>query len=227
VKCNSLLITLPGAPDSWKAATTKTAKGEPAFPQVDNPGGWSEFTFCPTFATTKKGDMYEGHTLPTGAHPVPVESDGGGRTMGGRKFNYNEWKGSNVENMFHSDSTQDGDQLPDSRKGKLDGKLLSTMGLTQDRMNMVDALFFLQLLLPICDPKKSGIANDPRKPFYSDVEIFSQKYAHDLGLVSAYGHNFKSLNLDELVHFDGVLVRDGVRGGSNGAVYRRWEPGAD
>ena len=88
-------------------------------------------------------------------------------------------------------------------------------------------LYFFQLLLPICDPKKSGIANDPRKPFYSDVEIFSQKYAHDLGLVGAYGHAFKPLNLDELVHFDGVLVRNGVRGGSNGAVHRRWEQGAD
>ena len=57
VKRNSPLITLPGAPDSWKAATTKTAKDEPAFPQVDNPDGWSEFTFHPTFATTKKGGM--------------------------------------------------------------------------------------------------------------------------------------------------------------------------
>jgi hypothetical protein len=34
--------------------------------------------------------------------------------------------------------------------------------------------------------------------------------------------------LDELVHFDGVVVRDGVRGGSNGALYRqRWTEGAD
>jgi hypothetical protein len=156
---------------------------------------------------------------------VPAELDGGGRTMGGWKFNYNGLKGSNgEENMFRSD-TQDGDQLPYSRKGKLNGELLSTMGLKHYRMKMVDALFFFQFLLPICDPKKSRIATYLRKPFYLDVEILSQKYAHNLGLVGAYGHDLKPLNLDELVHFDGVLVRDGVRGGSNGAVHRRWELG--
>jgi hypothetical protein len=45
--------------------------------------------------------------------------------------------------------------------------------------------------------------------------------------VGAYRHNFKPLNLDELIHFDGVLVHDGVRGGSNGAVHQRRELGAD
>jgi hypothetical protein len=41
----------------------KTAKGEATFPQVDNPGGWSEFTFRPTFVTAKKGGMYKGRAL--------------------------------------------------------------------------------------------------------------------------------------------------------------------
>jgi hypothetical protein len=39
---------------------------------------------------------------------------------------------------------------------------------------------------------------------------------------------FEAIDLSELVHFDGVVVRNGVRGGSNGAlVYRRWMGGAD
>lgn len=79
--------------------------------------------------------------------------------MGGWQYNCNGWKASNGEQMFWND-TQDGNQLPDSQKGTLDGELLSTMGLRLYRMNMVDALFFYQILLPICDPKKSGIAKD-------------------------------------------------------------------
>jgi hypothetical protein len=79
----------------------------------------------------------------------------------------------------------------------------------------------------MCSTEKSGIPNDPRKSFYSKVEVYSQKYALDIGLGGSYGHVFKPLTLDELVRFDGVIVRDGVRGGSNGAVHRRWELGAD
>jgi hypothetical protein len=79
----------------------------------------------------------------------------------------------------------------------------------------------------MCSTEKSGIPNDPRKSFYSKVEVYSQKYALDIGLGGSYGHVFKPLTLDELVRFDGVIVRDGVRGGSNGAVHRRWELGAE
>ena len=91
-------------------------------------------------------------------------------------------------------------------------------------MRSDDALFFHQLLFPMCDPQRSGIRGDPRAPFYSIVEKFCNKYCADLGLGGAYGHSFKQVKLDELVHFDGVVIRDGVRGGSNGAIYRRWIP---
>jgi hypothetical protein len=37
--------------------------------------------------------------------------------------------------------------------------------LTKERMQKGDALFFYQLLLPICDPSRSGVQDDPRKPF--------------------------------------------------------------
>lgn len=90
-------------------------------------------------------------------------------------------------------------------------------------MKDCDALFFYQLLLPICDPKKSGIPGDPRKPFYSEVCKFSNTYACEQGLFSGqYGHAFKQVRFDELVHFDGTVVRDGALGGSSGALYRRW-----
>jgi hypothetical protein len=33
----------------------------------------------------------------------------------------------------------------------------------------------------------------------------------------------KTVDLEEVVHFDGVVVRDGVRGGSGGSLHRRWD----
>ena len=79
----------------------------------------------------------------------------------------------------------------------------------------------------MCNPSRSGILYDPRLPFYSEVEKFLQLYAIQIDLGGAYGHSFKNLKIDELVHFDGVVVRDGVRGGSNGGIHRRWMYGAD
>ena len=38
-----------------------------------------------------------------------------------------------------------------------------------------------------------------------------------------YGHKIQEVQLPEYVHFDGCLVRDGVRGGGDGAIYRRWQ----
>ena len=52
--------------------------------------------------------------------------------------------------------------IPDSRKGKLDAGLLATMGLTHSRIIDIDALFFYQLLLPLCNPARSGILHDLR-----------------------------------------------------------------
>ena len=47
--------------------------------------------------------------------------------------------------------------FPEARKGGLDGDLLLKMGLTTARMIEGEALFFYQLLLPICNPKRLGI----------------------------------------------------------------------
>ena len=99
--------------------------------------------------------------------------------------------------------------------------MLSKLGLTKVRMQKEDAFFFLQLLLPVCDPKRSGIEDDPRVPFYTKGEGWSQKYANSIGLGGSYGHEFKPIMVPELMHFDSGLVRDGVYGGSNGALHHR------
>jgi hypothetical protein len=44
-----------------------------------------------------------------------------------------------------------------------------------------------------------------------------------LGLGGSYGHKFKQVLVPELVHFDAALVRDGIHGGSNGALYHHWQ----
>ena len=86
-----------------------------------------------------------------------------------------------------------------------------------------DCLFFYQLLLPFCDTRKSGVDNDPRMSYYSEVESWSNAYALQLGLGGSYGHNFSNVMIQELVNFDAILVKDGVKGGSDGAIYRRWQ----
>jgi hypothetical protein len=58
------------------------------------------------------------------------------------------------------------------------------------------------------------------------VERWTQKYATSIGLGSSYGHSFKEeVMLEELLHFDSVVIRDGVHGGTDGAIYRRWREG--
>ena len=207
-------LNIPSIPENWVPATQKVEKGEPTFDEIDNPGQWCNFTFRPEFGAN--GGAYTKHTLPTGATPVP-EVDGK-RCRGPWEFHYQGYKS---EGSFRDGSTRD-NLFPSTRKGQLDAELLKTMGLTKERMTTGDALFFHQLLLPICDPKRSGIKEDNRKPFYSEVERLSNIYAFSIGLGGSYGHAFKTITLDELVRFDGVVVRDGVRGGSNGALYRRW-----
>jgi hypothetical protein len=125
-----------------------------------------------------------------------------------------------------NDKSQSGETdttpFPENRKGRLDYKLLKRMKLTKKRIVEGDALFFFQLLLPIGDPKKPGIENDRCLPYYSKVECWTEKYATSIGLGGSYGHSFKEVMLEELLHFDSVV---GVHGGRDGAIYRRWREG--
>ena len=211
-------IKITTAPPDFKPKARNESKGEPSFSDIDNPGNWSEYTFRPDFAKKDKGGNYIGHSLPTGAVPVPVKD--GKREAAGWEFHYKGWKGDST--AFRSGASPE-NLFPKSRQGCLDAELLKKMGLTQARMANEDAQFFLQLLLPMCDPTKSGIDGDPRRPYYTKVEGWTQKYATGIGLGGSYGHEFKQVLAQELVHFDAALIRDGVHGGSDGALYRRWQ----
>ena len=158
------------APDNWSPPTkpdtyhhvAKPERGEPQFCDLDNPGGWDDFSYQPKYDTREKGSKYLGHYLPTGATVVP-KTPAGKRFIDGYEFFYNGWKGdterrngATVENLF-----------PPERKGMLDADKLKLHGLTKDKMcndmNLPDAAFFYQLLLPFCDPEKLGIPDDKRK----------------------------------------------------------------
>ena len=63
--------------------------------------------------------------------------------------------------------------------------------------------------------------------YYTEVSKFTNVYAYLNGQGSDYGHVWKKILAMELVRFDGVLFHDGSLGGSNGAIYRRWDPKND
>ncbi len=54
----------PSAPDDWNPIVNRN-KGEPLFEDVDNPGGWSNYTFRPMFE--QRGGKYICHAMPAGA----------------------------------------------------------------------------------------------------------------------------------------------------------------
>jgi hypothetical protein len=66
------LVKLPSPPDTWVPPLPKVDEGEPMYDEVDNPGNWQEYTYCAKF---EKG-RYKHYCIPTGAKPVPVNSDG-------------------------------------------------------------------------------------------------------------------------------------------------------
>ena len=113
--------------------------------------------------------------------------------------------------------------FPKEMDGCLDSDILKKLGLTKSRMEKRDALFFYQLILPICNTEMSGIIDDPRISYYSNVERFTNMNKAESGFGGSYGHKWRSCTAAECVKYDGVMVMDGVLGSSNGALFLRWD----
>ena len=212
-------IKLPRPDPEWEPPAVKEEKGEPHFHNVDNPGQWDRYYFQPKFVRggTKE---YICHQLPTGAVPVPKGKDGK-RTVGDWEFHYNGFKN---EDMPYRHGATTSNLFPKEMEGHLDADILKKLGLTKERVTKVDALFFFQLILPFCDPSKSGIEDDPRYPYYTEVEKFTNTSKSFSGAGISYGHEWNPATANELLCHDGILFLDGALGGSNGALYRRWDP---
>jgi len=216
-------VKIKEVPANWQPPARNIEAGEPAFEEVDNPGNWCEFVFRPKFTGSKANKKYSHHALPAGAQPVP-KNESGWRMYHGWEFFYDGCE--SIEDVNFRDSATTENMIPESRKGSLDSDTLEKLGLTKERMRNEDALFWYQLLLPIHDTKRSGITDDPRASFYSDVEAYTQSYTTTNGYGGSYGHKIDPVMLPELIHFHGALIRDGVKGGSNGGIHRRWSQGS-
>jgi hypothetical protein len=108
----------------------------------------------PGFVKKDKGGNCISHSLPTGALPVPIQDRK--REVAGWDFHYKGWKQPMDYVSFQSGVSPE-NLFPKIRQGCLDVKLLKKMGLTVGRMANEDSLSFLQFLLPMRDPTKSGI----------------------------------------------------------------------
>jgi len=215
----------PTAPEDWKP--TKAKSTVPKHEEVDDPGGWSEFNFCPKCNTNGK---HLRHQLPTGVTPCPIDEATGKRTSNGWEFHYRGWKWSEDDLNFREGANKEA-MFPPFRKGSLDQNKLKQVGLNAARMKDIngnpDSLFFYNLLPIHQINKEKGIEpvpDDPRQPFYANVAKYTNLHAvGELELGSGCGHNFETTNAAELLRWDGVLVTDGIRGGSKGAMLRRFD----
>lgn len=157
-------ITLPKPPPDFIPPIPQTGKPSCLFTDVDNPGEWNQYIFT---AKRNKSNKYVGHSLPTGATPVPV-GENGKRECSGWELYYDGSFKNESNTVFHRNAMTS-NLFPKEMRGELDRDLLSSSGLTEERMKNTDTLFFFQLLQPICDPSKSGIANDRRVPYYTEL----------------------------------------------------------
>ncbi len=85
-------------PDDWNPTINRN-KGEPLFEDVDNPGGWSLYTFRPMFEP--RCGKYICHAMPAGAVQVPINAVTGKREGGENEFFYQGWKQENPTRECH------------------------------------------------------------------------------------------------------------------------------
>jgi len=169
-----------------------------------------------------KGKEYMGHFTPAGAKVV-IANEFGHREVNGWKFYYNGWipDDFNCKTFIRGNSTREYIKSND-RKGRLDAALLKAHGLTSERM-ACDSFIFLQLLLPVCDPRRSGIIDDGRMPFFCTVTLHTNGYVvMEKGWGGGYGHGYKLVAEQELVRWVGVPIHHEARDGSASSLHRRW-----
>jgi hypothetical protein len=153
-----------------------------------------------------RGGKFICHAMPAGAVPVPIIAITGKREEGGYEFFYQGWKQENsIKENCRLGATRE-DLFPTERDVKLDVTFLKKMGLSKQRMEQCNALFFYQLILPIVDPAMSGIDGDTRMGYYKDVARNTNMYAFGLkNRGGTCGHVFCTTTA---VFWDGILCRN-------------------
>ena len=211
----------PGPPEDFQIPQRKVGSGEPSWENVDNPGNWHPYVFRAKHLKTK----YIGHEMPGGARPVPPDKSTGKRIEGGYHFFYNGWKMPEYLQTRRTTRGATRDKMfPDDRDCKLDGELLKRLGMSQGRLDGKDALFFWQLLFPICSPGMNGLDDDPRMAYYEKVAQCTNVYAQGVRNMSGTrSNNFANTNAEELVRWDGIVNRN--RGKAMGECWMKNAPG--
>ena len=225
---------IPGAPDGWtppkppndhSGYTAKPNSGAPTlFSDVDNPGGWCDYFFMPKYS---KDGKYLNHATVGGAKVLPVDPNTGKREIDGWEFHYDAWTPGEFEKETYARGTATKDNLkPDDRKGSLCVDTLKRLGCTKERVKK-DPFWFLQVLLPVCDPSSSGIENDNRMPYFTRVAGCTNMYSFTNPRGTDYGHKFNLVNETEMVRWTGVTIRNGSLNGEPGDIYKRFQRSDD
>ena len=129
-----------------------------------------------------------------------------------------------MPDKFRDGAISDGDLFPDDRKGCLEVDGLKNIGIKASNVLNCNALKFLDLILPIHCLEKNEVPNDPRKPFYAKASYWSNLYkAQEWKNGLGYGHKIADIEILDLIRWDGAIFMDGVLGGSDGAILRRFD----
>jgi hypothetical protein len=195
----------PCGPDDWDLTINRN-KGEPLFQNVDNPGGWRSYTFRPMFEP--RGGKYICHAMPAGAVPVPINAVTAKREEGWYEFFYQGCEQENPTRENFRFGANREDLFPSDRDVKLDVTFLKKMGLSTQRMQECNALFFYQLILPIVNPAMSEIDGDTRMGYFKDVVRNTNMYA--FGVKNRGGtreHVFRptTAEAEESLVWDGIV----------------------
>jgi hypothetical protein len=104
----------PQVPSTWQAPKSKVDWGEPPFDKVDNPGGWSDYTYQAVYNKDKKKYLY--HAMPSGATVVPKDAVSGKQELNGYEFFYNGWQHPFPDATNHQNGATKEDLFPDYRE---------------------------------------------------------------------------------------------------------------
>ena len=131
----------------------------------------------------KRGKRYVYHAFPTGTRPVTANEEGKQKYIDWG-FQYSVWD--NVDKQHCQVATTNNLFLEETRV-ELDEDMLTALVLTDHRMKTWGALFFFQVLWPMCHQSKSYIVNDTRVPHFTSVGSFTKIYKFSTGQGGSYG----------------------------------------
>jgi hypothetical protein len=147
--------------------------------------------------------------MPAGAVPVPINAvTGRGKQVSMSSFTKDGRK--KIQQERTEDLVQPGKKLfPADRDVTLDVTFPKKMGLSKQRMEECNSLFFYQLLLPIVDPAMSGINGDTKIGYYEEVARNTNLYAFvPKNRGGTRGHVFHPTTAEELFVWDGIVCQN-------------------